>query len=294
LSIRAAVGTLVLTAAIGGGCASASSSGPSGLSASPAPSSPSPAAASASPRKSSLPHSAEAIDIGGGRKLYVECTGEGSPTVVFESGDTDDGGAWVKVVPGLVRETRVCTYDRAGTGRSDPAAGCRRMDDIRGDFEALLEAAAIEPPYVLVGTSGGGYLVVGYALAHPDDVAGMVIVDTFPAIDLSKYPPELAFEIGCENPANVEHRDYAAVEHAAWDHRTKVGDVPITVITNDYTGYAQNDDEEHSIEGQQGWFELNPDDARQVVVKSGHNVPGNEPVVVIEAIREILDKARVS
>ena len=98
----------------------------------------------------------------------MECTGSGSPTVVFESGDEDSGRAWSRVVPGLVDETRVCTYDRLGTGQSDAASGCRNMDDLRGDFEALLKAADVPPPYILVGSSGGGYLVSGYALAHPE------------------------------------------------------------------------------------------------------------------------------
>jgi pimeloyl-ACP methyl ester carboxylesterase len=166
------------------------------------------------------------------------------------------------------------------------------MEDIRGDFEALLKAARVEPPFVLVGTSGGGYLVAGYAQAHPADIQGLVFVDTFPAIDLSKYPPELAFEIGCDNPANIEHRDYAAVEHGAWDERTKIGDFPVTVITNDYTGYATNDEEKDSIKGQQGWFALNPDGATQVIVTTGHNVPGNEPGVIVDAVKEILETVR--
>jgi pimeloyl-ACP methyl ester carboxylesterase len=256
--------------------------------------SPSKAAASASPtpKPTALRHFADTFDIGGGRKLFMECTGEGSPTVVLESGDADDSRAWTRVVPGLAASTRVCTYDRAGTGRSDKATGCRKMEDIRGDFEALLKAARVEPPFVLVGTSGGGYLVAGYAQAHPAAIQGLVFVDTFPAIDLSKYPPELAFEIGCDNPANIEHRDYAAVEHAAWDERTKIGDFPVTVITNDYTGYATNDEEKDSIKGQQGWFALNPDGATQVIVTTGHNVPGNEPGVIVDAVKQILETVR--
>jgi hypothetical protein len=286
---REAVGSALLAAFLVG-CGGAAPSG--ALVASPPEASPSASAvASATPRPSPPPHFAELFEIGGARTLFMECTGEGSPTVVFEAGDESDGRQWGSVVVGLVRDTRVCTYDRLGTGRSAPATGCRQLDDIRGDLEALLEAAKVEPPYVMVGTSGGGYLAAGYALAHPEDVSGIVLVDTFPAIDLTRHPPELAFQIGCENPSNIEHRDYAAVEHAAWDERTKVGEVPVRVITNDYGASATNLDEEESVEGQQGWFALNPDDAKQILVTSGHNVPGNEPGVVIEAIREVLSAA---
>ena len=288
------LGMALSIALLAAGCATSGSSGSTESLISAAPTAASAAPATASPTRSAPPHFAERFDVGDGQEVFLECTGSGTPTVVLESGDGDDGRAWSRVVPGLVQLTRVCTYDRLGTGRSDAASGCRGMEDIRGDLEALLAAAEVEPPYVLVGTSGGGYLVAGYALAHPQDVAGLVIVDTFPAIDLSKYPPELAYEIGCDNPSNQEHRDYEAVEHAAWDNRTKIGDIPVTVISNDYTGYAQNEDEENSIEGQQGWFVLNPDQARQVVVTTGHFVPGNEPGVVIDEVTRVVEIARSS
>jgi alpha/beta hydrolase fold len=280
------VSFLALAASPLAGCGSPGASPSAIASAVPA------ATETATPKPSSLAHLADTFDIGGGRELFMECTGSGTPTVLFESGDTDDGRAWSRVVPGIVKETRACTYDRLGNGRSAPATGCRRADDLRGDLESLLRAADVGPPYVLVGTSGGGYLIANYALAHPEHVAGMVIVDTFPAIDLSEAPPDLAFEIGCENPSNQEHRDYAAVEHAAWDHRRKIGDIPITVISNDYTGYATNADEENSIERQQGWFVLNPDQAKQVTVTTGHDIPGNEPGVVVAEVLRVLEIAR--
>jgi alpha/beta hydrolase fold len=296
--MRQAARTLIAiasTAALVAGCGTSASSGspPHADQTTPSVASPVPVE-TASPTRSSPPHFAEMFDIGGGRELFMECTGSGTPTVVFESGDTDDSRAWTRVVPGIVKETRACAYDRLGTGRSDPAAGCRGANDLLGDLEALLKLARVSPPYVLVGTSGGGYLITTYALAHPGDVQGMVIVDTFPAIDLSEAPPKLAFEIGCDNPSNQEHRDYAAVEHAAWDNRRKIGDIPITVISNDYTGYAANADEENSIERQQGWFVLNPDQAKQVIVTTGHDVPGNEPGVVVDEVLRVLEIARTT
>ena len=82
---------------------------------------------------------------------------------------------------------RTCVYDRANLGRSDPAAGPRGLSDLVGDLEALLQAAKIPGPYVLVGTSGGGYITAGYAYEHPDEVAGMVFVET---------PPRSAIRLG--------------------------------------------------------------------------------------------------
>ena len=75
--------------------------------------------------------------------------------------------------------TRACVYDRAGLGRSDPPPGPRGLRELVRDLERLLRAAAVPAPYVLVGTSGGGYITAGYAAAHPREVGGLVFVDTF-------------------------------------------------------------------------------------------------------------------
>ena len=128
------------------------------------------------------------VDIGGGRKLFAECTGSGEPTIAFESGDEGYHSQWASVVAGLSGQTRICTYDRFGNGASDPATGCRRMKELRGDLEALLRALGEDGPYVLVGHSGGGFLMAGFAYAHPDDVAGMVLVETPRAIIPEEAP----------------------------------------------------------------------------------------------------------
>ncbi len=236
---------------------------------------------------------ADSFEISPGRHLYLECTGTGSPIVLIETGDESGIGDWRQVIPGLIAKTRVCAYERFGNGRSDPAVGCRTMKDLRGDLEALLRSAKVEPPYVLVGASGGGYLVAGYALAHPDQVKGMVFVDTMSAINLAEAPPELRAELKCDAPSNIEHRSYAVVEHEAWDHRRRLGNFPLTVISNDYTGYATNEEERTAVSAQRGWFELSPGHASQVVVTTGHDVPGNQPDVVVKAVLAVISAARV-
>jgi pimeloyl-ACP methyl ester carboxylesterase len=235
------------------------------------------------------------VDVGGGAVVYVECSGTGSPTVVFESGDESDISQWRAVLPGVVATTRACAYDRLGLRSSSPALGCRGATDLRRVLEAALRGAGAHPPYVLVGTSGGGYLVTNYALAHRDQVRGLVIVDTFPAIDLAKAPPELRREIRCDSPTNRERRDYAAVEHAAWDHRVGLGDsVWVTVISNDYGTAATDAEERSSVASQRGWFVLNPKRARQVVVDTGHDIPGNEPATVVDEIVRVVAAVRSS
>ncbi len=230
----------------------------------------------------------DTFDIGGGRKLYLQCTGTGSPTILLEAGDESHVSDWGRVIPGIVNHTRTCAYDRAGNGRSDEATGCRDLDDLLGDLEALLKVAKVEGPYVLVGTSGGGYLMAGLAARRPADVAGLVLVETARAI--INAPADLVASLKCDAPTNVERRDYVAVEHAAWDRRKRLGDFPMTIISNDFGPSAPPGDRTN-VADQRGWLVLSPK-SKQVVVTSGHDVPGNEPDVVIKAILAVLKAAR--
>jgi len=228
------------------------------------------------------------VDIGG-RGLYVRCTGSGSPTVLLEGGDEDTSGSYSFADDALADVTTTCVYDRANLGRSDPASGPRGLVELVGDLESLIGAANIPGPYVLVGTSGGGYIVAGYAVAHPDEVAGMVLVDT--AAPLGDPPAELIEATAWDNPANVEHRDYLQVERDAWAARRAIGDIPVTIITVDYGDRAESEADRSNVENQQGWLELSPR-AEQVVVTTGHAVEEDDPDLVIDAILDVVSAAR--
>jgi pimeloyl-ACP methyl ester carboxylesterase len=117
------------------------------------------------------------VDIGGGRRLNLYCRGAGAPTVVFDAGLGDSSVAWALVQPAIAKKTRACSYDRAGLGFSDAA---KRPSDAKSDAEdlhALLHAAHIAPPYILVGHSAAGMAVRVFADRYRDEVVGMVIVD---------------------------------------------------------------------------------------------------------------------
>jgi hypothetical protein len=233
------------------------------------------------------------VEIGQGRRLFAVCEGTGSPTIVLENGDQSDVSQWRLEFPTLVRHTRTCSYDRLGVGPSDLARGCRELKDLRGDLEALLRAEHETGPFILVGTSGGGYLMAGYAYAHPQSVLGMVLVETPHAIVPTHESAALLRELRCDNSANQEHRDYVKVENEAWSHRRRVGDIPMTVISNDYRDFADGTEQKTNVAGQKGWLLLSPQ-ARQIVVTSGHDVPGNEPDLVNREILRVLDLARGS
>lgn len=117
------------------------------------------------------------FEVGGGRSLYLKCEGTGSPTVVYLHGG---GGVSSNAgqIPGLLNEDyRFCVYDRANVGRSDPAEGPFSASDAVADLHALLAAADLPAPYVLLGASFGGVVAFTYAGTYPDDVAGVVLLD---------------------------------------------------------------------------------------------------------------------
>jgi pimeloyl-ACP methyl ester carboxylesterase len=113
----------------------------------------------------------------GGRKLHVQCAGNGSPTVVFQAGGTGDSSEYTGLLPAIAEHTRACAYDRAGMGFSDPSDAPATASALTNDLEALLASARVAPPYVLVSSSGGGMTTELFARRHPDDVSGVVMLD---------------------------------------------------------------------------------------------------------------------
>jgi len=127
----------------------------------------------------------------GGFKMHIWCAGEGSPTVILESGLGDGYVSWRKVQPQIARFTRVCSYDRAGLGYSESSPRPRTSKVIAGELHTLLQAAGVSPPYVLVGHSMGGFDVRLYASLYRSEVAGMVLVDSSHPDQQNRFPPEL-------------------------------------------------------------------------------------------------------
>ena len=129
------------------------------------------------------------VDVGPYR-LHLECTGSRGPTVVLEPGGGASAATLAWIVPGVARETRVCVYDRAGRGWSDPAASPPDGAQIATDLHTLLQRAHVPGPYVLAGHSFGGLYVMSYAAQYPEQVAGMVLVDSTAPKTTPVSPPE--------------------------------------------------------------------------------------------------------
>ncbi|UCD48804.1 MAG: alpha/beta hydrolase [Phycisphaerales bacterium] len=117
------------------------------------------------------------VDVGGHR-LHIKCMGEGTPTVVLDAGVCDCSLNWCLVQPEAAKFTHVCSYDRAGMGWSEAGPMPRTSKRIVAELHTLLKNAEIPGPYVLVGHSFGGYNVRLFAHEYPDEVAGLILVDT--------------------------------------------------------------------------------------------------------------------
>jgi pimeloyl-ACP methyl ester carboxylesterase len=135
------------------------------------------------------PMPGQLIDVGGHR-LHLNCTGSGSPTVVLEPGAGGVSSDLEAITPAVARNTRVCVYDRAGRGWSEPADTPQHGRQIATDLHTLLHRGQVPGPYVLAGHSFGGLYALTFAARYPDEVAGMVLVDsTAPASAAPKATP---------------------------------------------------------------------------------------------------------
>jgi len=145
------------------------------------------------------------VDIGG-RRVNLFCTGSGAPTVILMAGISSWSPVWYKTQPVIAQRTRVCAFDRAGFGFSDPAPRPQGLFDTVTDLHAALAAARIPGPYLLVAHSLGGVEARLYAQRWPKDVGGMVLVDTSPAGEglIEANQPGLADDEGIDSYVSGE------------------------------------------------------------------------------------------
>ena len=255
------------------------------------------------------------VDVGGYR-LAVHCIGEGSPTVVLETGLGAPSEYWAPVQQEIAGLTRACLFDRAGRGKSDPAPTTpRTCADMVADLRALLHNARIPAPYVLVGNSLGGMNARLYAYQHPEEVAGLVFVDgshqdQFTRIGEALPEPEpdspdshkgfYRFWAGggwrdpANNPENVDFvrsREQLGAIHS-------LGDLPVVVLGSEVFLRERPTRPEAGPRLHEMWQDLQRDLANlssnsvySVVEGSGHFIQRDRPEAVVDAIRRVLDSA---
>jgi pimeloyl-ACP methyl ester carboxylesterase len=246
------------------------------------------------------------VEIGGGRSLYLQCVGSGSPTVVLEAGFGADTFQWQDVQPQLARTTRTCAYDRAGFGRSSARPGVHDAREEIDDLQRLLDRAHVDPPYVLVGHSYGGVVARVFAELDPTETAGLVLIDTVGRDgrrrQLAVWPRSQAREIRRGVATTVIGGvDLAAGEALASRIRT-LGDTPLAVMT---AGRQDNFPRTPARLGrarkrlwdtmQDELAGLSDNSVHVVALASNHDIPSShsgQPSVVIRAVQAVVDAAR--
>jgi pimeloyl-ACP methyl ester carboxylesterase len=261
------------------------------------------------------------VEIGQGRKLYLECRGSGSPTIILESGYHDSSQPWSlsdgfppAVLPGVAEFSKICAYDRPGTllytgpppitDRSSPVRMPRTAQDVISDLQALLGAAQVPPPYILVAHSLGGLFTRHYAQTYPDQVAWLVFVDAFPAelpalfrshwpeyrqlIDkpLPQFPNKPEFE-----QIDVD-KSIAQIESAPALRR-----MPSVVLTKTQpfarlpgsVGFPFADLERIWPNAAQSLVDLEPDTPHIFATGSDHYIQVYQPDLVIQSIRLVIE-----
>lgn len=269
------------------------------------------------------------VDVGG-RRLHILCKGEAArPTVVFEAGlsqytaNTTYSIAQDAIAP----FARVCTYDRAGLGWSDPAPQGWTQEGMAADLHALLRAAGESGPYVVVAHSLGGLVARTYARAFPDDLAGLVLLDATSDEDFDELAaaaattvPQLDAAIGSSRPGvpvigmpagtspevvmafTPEILQGVKIEFEALDRLPAerkrpggfgdLGDLPLVVVRRGKTEQPPSETDLRHIRIQENLAKLSTDAKLIVAQNSGHTIPLDEPAVVAEAVRGIVDAIR--
>ena len=206
-----------------------------------------------------------------GHSLRMLIAGSGAPTVVFENGLGPPLEMWGKVQPEVSRFARTVAYDRAGVGLSEAGPSPRDDRQIVAELHLALHAAGVPPPYVLVGASRGGLYVRVFAEMYPDDVRGIVLVDPTHDAAAFKAPLPLVL-IDAVSPREVPFASRAIRQQRA-DLRAEI------------------DAESRAY---QNWIDEIPDARVVVTDQSGHNVPIEQPDLVVETVRQIVQCARQS
>lgn len=237
----------------------------------------------------------------GDRRLWIACRGSGAPTVVMDAGVNSGSQVWTLVQPGVASFTRVCVYDRAGLGRSDPIPRPRTSQEIVDDLHALLTNAAVPPPYVLVAHSFGGLNARLYAHQHPREVAGLVLVDAVHedrfAATAKVLTPSQQREFERAREANPEGLDYYESSRLVRGIGPALPDLPVVVIARGRSEVWPRGWPAAALE--RVWRELQSDLASRaprgtlvVAEQSDHNIPGQQPEIVVEATRQVVGVVR--
>ena len=265
----------------------------------------------------------------GGRQIHLLCQGQGSPAVILESGIPGTSLGWASVIEDIASFATVCAYDRAGYGWSEAGPEPRTISNITGELRGLLRTAGVDPPLVLAGHSFGGLVVQLYSSRFPEEVAGMVLVDSAHA-DLARRSGHLermggvAFRLKLLAPLGIAR---LIIDPPAGSPKSRPSSVrkmekEVLATTRSFRTMAsemaglreslnQAAENRPSLgrkplvvltEGQrktefwhamqQQFTELSDSSEWQVVSGAGHFIHQDKPDIVVDAVRRVVESVR--
>ena len=275
----------------------------------------------------SCPMTGIRVDVGG-FQLFLNCTGQGSPTVILESGATDSSRQWQKVQPEVAHTTRVCSYDRAGFGWSDPSPMPRSAREMATELHTGLVKAGMKPPYVLVGHSFGGLVSQIFASLYPDEVAGVVLDDSVHPDEVAKFPEHFPrsqalarilrptaplglprFFGWCNttaacpdcvkytNTVLAEYDEYPESHAQAAAVSPNLGNKPLAVVAHDpavgLSGQRDDAFENAWTTWQQDLARRSTNSSLIIATGIGHEIQTDQPQLVINTILRVVEAARL-
>lgn len=244
--------------------------------------------------------------------IFAHVLGQSYPAVVLEAGAGDDHSTWDNIQPAVAKFARVCSYDRTGRGSNSTASYPHTIQQMIDDLQALLIAIQLTPPYIFVGHSLGCLVLLLYAQQHPDTVAGVVLVDgphpqqgerfttALAAAGFSEHTGVqqiLTMARGVDPGAHPDGVDFAA-SLAMLDPSFSLGDAPLVILTNQELPEQTFPDLPLAAAQafQQAWqgmqaelIGLSINGAQITVAESGHYIHRDQPQIVIDAIRQVVD-----
>lgn len=257
----------------------------------------------------------------GGYSIHMLCKGQGEPTVIIDAGLGDDSTDWLDIQNHTAVETRVCVFDRPGYGWSDAGPQPRNSLRISNEMEKLVQKAGIPGPYILVGHSFGGYNIRVFAAQHPQQIAGMVLVDASHEnqyerlnINLPKHfdrkgniliLPKGGDTVSEKATALRERAFHAAraeissLHQSALQvrHNNKLPKIPLIVISrgqSEWAGQRKGKNRERIWQQlQQELWKLSPLSQQIFANRSGHDIHIEQPELVVTAINDVVSMSRV-